>query len=506
MITNPMNRMRQIVSKKKRRYQQDGFDLDLTYIRPNVIAMGYPADSYEGVYRNNIGDVSRFLSSKHGDKFYIYNLCVESERQYDGSRFNNHVCSDFSFEDHNPPTIKMILGFCQHAETQLKEMADRTLVIHCKAGKGRTGVMSCCFLLYYYRQEHNDPIETLKFYAQQRTSNEKGVTIPSQRRYVEYFGHLLNSRVMYISKQILFTGLLITYEQNQILNKSLSYTVKSADHRIQYQSFEIPLERDSTIRRDLPPNYSVLHATHKHFIPPSSQQCRIPLEEDVLIEIFVSKAKRGKPEKLCHFWFNTFFLVEPKMQTILSNVGEKRPESKLGTLSSCLIPECGHKHLYTMTKTDIDGLHKDKFHRLVPSSFTVSVLFDYIPTSSSLPSVPVQSDQSCTLSEKQPQVNLKLIESNNDSTVIIERSNKLIDKNQLKKNNETNDKLTKNNLDLNYSNNNNRNRRNDRSTSSNRRAFALYPNCLSDWDSTDSESGTNEINPNDELDTCQTRC
>lgn len=82
---------------------------------------------------------------------------------------------------------------------------------------------------------------------------------------------------------------------NRLFVVDLSYTVKSADHRIQYQSFEVPLERDSTIRRDLPPNYSVLHATHKHFIPPSFQQCQIPLEEDVLIEIFVTKAKRTKP-------------------------------------------------------------------------------------------------------------------------------------------------------------------------------------------------------------------
>jgi hypothetical protein len=63
------------------------------------------------------------------------------------------------------------------------------------------------------------------------------------------------------------------------------------------------------------------------------------------------------------------------MQTILSDDIEKASESNLGTLSSCLIPECGHKHLYTMIKKDIDGLHKDKFHRLAPSSFTVSLLF-----------------------------------------------------------------------------------------------------------------------------------
>ena len=55
------NVARGIVSKKKIRYQQDGYDLDLAYITPQIIAMGYPTEGVEAVYRNPLREVQRFF-------------------------------------------------------------------------------------------------------------------------------------------------------------------------------------------------------------------------------------------------------------------------------------------------------------------------------------------------------------------------------------------------------------------------------------------------------------
>ncbi|KAJ9445069.1 Phosphatidylinositol 3 [Diplonema papillatum] len=185
--------LRSLVSKKKKRFQDNGYDLDLTYITDRIIAMGFPSAGKEAIYRNRMESVEAFFSERHPHAYKIYNLC--EERTYDLSKFGGSVAR-YPFVDHCPPVFNQILLFCQDVDQYLCEDADRVVSIHCKAGKGRTGTMICAYLLYSGQFATSN--EALRFYGKQRTSDGKGVTIPSQIRYVHYFGRLMrdHGRVM----------------------------------------------------------------------------------------------------------------------------------------------------------------------------------------------------------------------------------------------------------------------------------------------------------------------
>ena len=64
--------LRKLVSGTRRRFIDEDFSLDLTYIIDNrIIAMSYPSSGFESLYRNSIDKVAAFLDNKHGNKYWI---------------------------------------------------------------------------------------------------------------------------------------------------------------------------------------------------------------------------------------------------------------------------------------------------------------------------------------------------------------------------------------------------------------------------------------------------
>lgn len=117
----------------------------------------------------------------------------------------------FAFDDHNPPPFDLLYKFCVDCSTYLAKDNKNVVAIHCKAGKGRTGVMICSYLVFdglVNTNRHQDEQqyiiksakEALIYYGKIRTIDQKGVTIPSQIRYVYYFEHYLKV-LTYMKKQ-----------------------------------------------------------------------------------------------------------------------------------------------------------------------------------------------------------------------------------------------------------------------------------------------------------------
>ena len=60
-----MNIVKVLVSKKNNLFCYDGYNLDLTYIIANILAMAYPSTSLEGLYRNPMDEVQKLFNTRH---------------------------------------------------------------------------------------------------------------------------------------------------------------------------------------------------------------------------------------------------------------------------------------------------------------------------------------------------------------------------------------------------------------------------------------------------------
>ena len=103
-----MNFFRKKISGNKKRFVDQNYNLDLSYITPRVVAMAFPASGISKIFRNDIDSVAKFLKERHDTNFLVINL---SGNKYDYSKFDNRVI-EYDWIDHHAPPITLIFEIC----------------------------------------------------------------------------------------------------------------------------------------------------------------------------------------------------------------------------------------------------------------------------------------------------------------------------------------------------------------------------------------------------------
>jgi len=162
---------RSLVSGTRRRYKDDGFNVDMTYISKNVIVMSFPGNGcVQTQYRNDHREVRRLLDMRHGDNYHVFNV---SESQYDKSRFYGRV-SNYNWPDHQAPPFHMLFFLVDEMKKWLENDPDHVVVIHCNSGKGRAGTATSCLLLFTGTYDRIE--DCAKMFSSRRFTDKKGIT------------------------------------------------------------------------------------------------------------------------------------------------------------------------------------------------------------------------------------------------------------------------------------------------------------------------------------------
>ncbi|RYP46846.1 hypothetical protein DL768_007013 [Monosporascus sp. mg162] len=207
--------LRQIIAGPRARHPEAG--LDLCYVTDNIIATSGPSQTYpQRAYRNPLDRLVAFLDSKHGPNWAIWEFRAEGTGYPDELVYGR--IRHYPWPDHHPPPFRLVPmimasmrnwlngndldadGISGGASPDQKEKklvgkvidawenkkkSNRVVVVHCKAGKGRSGTIACSYLI---AECGWTPEQALARFTERRMRPKMGagVSIPSQLRTVGY--------------------------------------------------------------------------------------------------------------------------------------------------------------------------------------------------------------------------------------------------------------------------------------------------------------------------------
>lgn len=188
-----------------------------------------PSNTYpQRAYRNPLDQVVKFLDSKHGEDWAIWEFRAEGTGYPDEAVYGR--VRHYPWPDHHPPPFRlvpMIMASMRNwlhggelhespdggdtqvtttttapdAETVERRKQNRVAVVHCKAGKGRSGTVCCSYLISEEGWTIQDAIGRFTE-RRMRPQFGAGVSIPSQVRWLSYVDRWTKGGKKYIDRPI----------------------------------------------------------------------------------------------------------------------------------------------------------------------------------------------------------------------------------------------------------------------------------------------------------------
>jgi phosphatidylinositol-3,4,5-trisphosphate 3-phosphatase/dual-specificity protein phosphatase PTEN len=148
-------------------------------------------------------DLVKFLDSKHGVEWAIWEFRAEGTGYPDSEVYNR--IRHYPWPDHHPPPFALVPLIMASLRNWLKEEGakekNRVAVVHCKAGKGRSGTVSCSYLI---SEEGWTPEDAMARFTERRMRPGfgAGISIPSQLRWISYVDRWTKHGKLYVDRQV----------------------------------------------------------------------------------------------------------------------------------------------------------------------------------------------------------------------------------------------------------------------------------------------------------------